>query len=567
MLLTLLVMSCPVYSAEKIISDTASVPGKVVLSGNAEGHADGEFVAVHAFKKDRFLVPGTEKFDKAAAYAALASASDKRSVLMYHNQTSVQNGGFRFTVKISGRTPDEMVSGVYTAVFQTGDEAMEADFLYIDSAEQAAAFDKLTALKQIEKEARFSSLVTVLEENPYTLGFYCDLFNEVSKHAVYQLFYDYLESVHYDVSDAIHTTKVFKKLIVTEALNEGKIDSIRSYEQELLIAEGDMAAWYQKSPVDKTFKAAVTDRLKHKGFTGLAAYDAAFKEAMILEYVVKADGLGTVKNIVAAFAEDIAVGFNPSAYEDSAYRSIMGQSYRSYADMVSALQAAKGGSTGSGGTGKTGGSSGISLGGKGSVVVSGGSGTAPGEISDAAKGGFVDLAAVPWAAEAILYLSEHGIVAGKSAAEFYPNDYITREEFVKILVKALEFPDGAGALPFLDVAAGTWYYDCIRTAYANEIVRGITAESFGVRLPVTRQDMSVMLYKALLKKGLTIKGSAADSAFTDAAVIAEYAREAVEGLQAAGIVNGLGDGRFNPAGLTTRAEAAKVIYGVLSLLY
>ena len=158
-------------------------------------------------------------------------------------------------------------------------------------------------------------------------------------------------------------------------------------------------------------------------------------------------------------------------------------------------------------------------------------------------------------------------MAGKSATEFYPNDCITREEFVKILVKALNFSGKEGALPFLDVAADAWYYDCICTAYSNKIVKGISGESFGVGLSVTRQDMSVMLYEALLKKGVEMKSGAVDTAFKDAAQIAEYAKEAVGGLQAAGIVNGLGDGRFNPTGFTTRAEAAKVIYGVLSLLY
>lgn len=572
LLLILVVMSCPVYGAEGITSDTASVPGKVVLSGTMEGHEDGEFVVVHAFKKDRFLVPGTEKFDKAAAYNALALAADKRSVLAYHDQTSLKNGKFKFTIKISGNTPDETVSGVYTAVLQVGNEALESDFLYIDSGEQTAAFSKLDALKQIGEETRFSSLVTILDQNPYTLGFYCDLLNNVSKSAVYQLFYDYLEGVQYNVSDKVNTTKAFRKLIVIEAFNEGKIDSVSSYEQELLIAEGEMAAWYQKSLVDKTFKRAVTDRLKNKNFATLASYDAAFKEAMILEYVIKADGLGTVKNIVAAFAQDIAAGFTPSAYGDSAYRSIMGQSYGSYADMVFALQGAEtGSSTGNNGnssnTGRPGGSSGISLGGSTSVVVPGGSNLAPEDITGATGVGFTDLDTVPWAEEAILYLAEHGIVAGKSATEFNPNDFITREEFVKILVRALEFPAGEGTLPFFDVAAGTWYYDCICTAYINEIVKGITTATFGVGLPVTRQDMSVMLYEALLKKGIEVKAGAADAAFKDAALIADYAKEAVGGLQATGIVNGIEDGHFNPTGFTTRAEAAKVIYGVLSLLY
>ena len=43
-------------------------------------------------------------------------------------------------------------------------------------------------------------------------------------------------------------------------------------------------------------------------------------------------------------------------------------------------------------------------------------------------------------------------------------------------------------------------------------------------------------------------------------MFADYAAEAVSALAGAGIVNGLPDGRFNPLGSLTRAEAAKVIY-------
>lgn len=568
LLLILVTLSCTVYGAD-VTSDTESVPGKVVLSGTADGHADGEFVAVHAFKKENYLVSGTEQFDKTAAYNALAETADKRSVLAYHDQMALSGGKFKFTIKISGTTPDEIVSGVYTALITVGGVALdETDFLYIDSDEQKEAFLKLAALKQEGTETRYSSLVKLLEENPYTLGFYCELLKSVSESEVYKLFYNYLEGVNYDVSDNVTATQNFRKLIVIEALNEGKIDSIGSYEQELLIADGEMADWYGKSFVNESLKKAVTDRLKNKKFSGLAAYDAAFKEALILEYNVKADGLDTVKSIVSSFAEDIADGFKPTAYSDAAYRSIMGKRYESYDKMVSALSSYSSGGLGSSGSSGGGGGGGISSG-KGASVVS--SGSVSNGLSDIASkessGGFADLGTVSWAEEAITYLAEHGVVAGKTATEFYPNDSITREEFVKILVKALGFMNGEGTLPFNDVAEDAWYYDCIRTAYHNEIVKGITSDTFGVSRPVTRQDMSVMLYEALRKKGIELKAEDEAAAFNDEALIADYAKEAVKGLQAAGVINGLEDGCFNPAGYTTRAEAAKVIYGVLSLLY
>ena len=48
--------------------------------------------------------------------------------------------------------------------------------------------------------------------------------------------------------------------------------------------------------------------------------------------------------------------------------------------------------------------------------------------------------------------------------------------------------------------------------------------------------------------------------FTDADSIAEYAAEAVDTLQQAGIINGMEDGSFAPAATATRAQAAKILY-------
>ena len=54
--------------------------------------------------------------------------------------------------------------------------------------------------------------------------------------------------------------------------------------------------------------------------------------------------------------------------------------------------------------------------------------------------------------------------------------------------------------------------------------------------------------------------------FTDESEISDYAKEAVSYLASAGIINGMGDGTFAPAGTVTRAQAAKVVYGLLNLV-
>ena len=53
--------------------------------------------------------------------------------------------------------------------------------------------------------------------------------------------------------------------------------------------------------------------------------------------------------------------------------------------------------------------------------------------------------------------------------------------------------------------------------------------------------------------------------FPDEESIADYAKIAVYGMKATGIVSGMGDGTFAPKAYCTRAQAARIIYGLMKL--
>jgi hypothetical protein len=76
--------------------------------------------------------------------------------------------------------------------------------------------------------------------------------------------------------------------------------------------------------------------------------------------------------------------------------------------------------------------------------------------------------------------------------------------------------------------------------------------------------MSVMCVRLAQAIGLELNAEKAYDEFTDSANIADYAKDSVEALCKSGIVNGMGDGRFEPIGQATRAQAAKVIYEMIS---
>ncbi len=175
---------------------------------------------------------------------------------------------------------------------------------------------------------------------------------------------------------------------------------------------------------------------------------------------------------------------------------------------------------------------------------------------------FDDLGSVEWAKTAINELAKKGVVNGVADRTFAPNDVLTREQFVKILVGALDIK-ATGNVPFTDVVASEWYANFVAIAYNSGIVNGTSETEFGVGDSLTREQLCTMVYRAIKASGVELKMVNGAANFVDSAEISDWAKEAVDYLYKAGVVNGVGGNAFDPQGTTTRAMGAKVIYGVL----
>ncbi len=174
---------------------------------------------------------------------------------------------------------------------------------------------------------------------------------------------------------------------------------------------------------------------------------------------------------------------------------------------------------------------------------------------------FADVSEEHWAYTDIYYLRERNIINGIDDATFNPNGYITREQFAKILCAALNIETTLANAEFTDVDKNAWYAPYISAVFNQGIVNGVNANNFGVGANITRQDLCTMIYRAIDNE----KVSYTALGFTDDGNISEYARDAVATLKGLEIVNGYNDGSFNPKGLCTRAEAAKIICKLLAM--
>lgn len=218
-----------------------------------------------------------------------------------------------------------------------------------------------------------------------------------------------------------------------------------------------------------------------------------------------------------------------------------------------------GGSGGGGGFGGSGGGSGSSS----SIQVSTSTVTQTKQdnsVDDSLP--FVDIKNVQWAVESITYLADKGVISGKSKLMFDPNSYVTREEFLKMVVLALDITsDSAERCSFEDVLKTDWFEDYVTTGVNAGVINGINGSFFGSGMNITREDAACILYRAAKLAGKSLSGTA--KAFPDGASISEYAREAADRLSAAGIFGGNDEGKFMPKSNTTRAEAAKLIYSAI----
>ena len=182
---------------------------------------------------------------------------------------------------------------------------------------------------------------------------------------------------------------------------------------------------------------------------------------------------------------------------------------------------------------------------------------------------FTDVAEDAWYHDYVYDLVYRGVVNGMTATTYEPEGKLTRAQFVKLLACSLADAETLktyeGRHPFKD-SEGHWAEAYIAWAKDKGIVEGVSATEFDPEAPITREQMATIFGRYALKQGIELpKSDNAAGSFPDADKISEYAREFVELMRIAGILNGYEDGTFRPQGNATRAEAAKLFSLFLSI--
>ncbi|NQX67295.1 Ig-like domain-containing protein [Paenibacillus alba] len=175
---------------------------------------------------------------------------------------------------------------------------------------------------------------------------------------------------------------------------------------------------------------------------------------------------------------------------------------------------------------------------------------------------FTDVPSTHWASAVIMELAAKQIVNGTSATTFEPERSVTRAEFTALLVRALKLTDQS-ATTFADVKFSDWYADAVAIAVKAGIVQGKSATVFDANALVTREEMVTLLVRAYeYKNGKVV--SQAVHAFADEAQVSSWAAEFIQKAAALNLIQGRAADRFEPQSISTRAEAAQILFNLLT---
>ena len=187
-------------------------------------------------------------------------------------------------------------------------------------------------------------------------------------------------------------------------------------------------------------------------------------------------------------------------------------------------------------------------------------------IAPGAAQGFSDTRG-HWARPQIDHLQSRELLSGYPDGTFRPDAYVTREEFVTLVIKALNKESEARQLEkgqgFFKDTGQRWSRGFIDLAFELNITSGDGTGNFHPQRAVTRQEAVTLLVNAL-HRGDELPDYN-ELLFLDSSNIAEWARASVAYASRHGIIKGFPDLTFRPQQPVTRAQVAVMLEQFLEL--
>ena len=513
-------------------------------------------------KNARVIISGkTEK--SGDTVTVIVKNKESKNIFLLDETVSGKDKNFAFDLKMPDSMKGVIAEGVFAVTIASNDVVITGDKYEFEFAGSAARSKIVEAVKnnpesirqiiendengivlktigiakddfeKLSSDAQKDGVISFFKDNAdienLTEETFCSGFNA----AVYAMYIKYgsaafaLDKLNYSydgktfsqISDVNMKNYIVNSINSKSYRNEGEIESDYKFYYGVYVLNNAKAT--DISDVLESHKSAlkIADTDEYKSFASLDGESLTKAERALAQYIEKS-AITTVEKIKSALS---------SAYASATYEEPSAPS--------------KGGSSSKGG--------GSSVSFNTNIPE-----TKPDGDLPQTERKFSDLNSVSWAEDAIEKLADLKIVSGDGDGRFLPDNSVKREEFIKMLVLALDIYDENAECGFDDVNSGDWHYKYIASALQSGIVRGISQSSFGTGEYLKREDVAVMLDRCVNLKN----ENDSKFAFDDDGEISEYAKTAVYKLYANGIINGVSEKTFAPKESCTRAMAAKLIY-------
>lgn len=179
-----------------------------------------------------------------------------------------------------------------------------------------------------------------------------------------------------------------------------------------------------------------------------------------------------------------------------------------------------------------------------------------------AASGFSDVKG-HWAEKDIEELVNRDIVNGHPNGQFKPDDSVTRAEFVVMISKAFPTSNTTNT-SYKDVKKDSWYYDAVGMTVDKGIAVGYPDGTFKPSAKITRQEIAVMLDRALQLQGEYTNTT--ENTFKDSGKVGDFAKVSVERMLSYKLIFGKTKDLFKPRDTATRAESVAMLHRMIVLL-
>ena len=165
-----------------------------------------------------------------------------------------------------------------------------------------------------------------------------------------------------------------------------------------------------------------------------------------------------------------------------------------------------------------------------------------------------------WEKEVLDKLNHNAYLIGYPDGTVQPDGNITRGEvsaiYFRLLTEEARKDYWKTDNKYTDVSKEAWYNNEVSTLSNLGVIKGYPAGDFKPDGDITRAEFASMTARFLADKVKATNGKLND-------IEGHWAKEDINRLVAEGIIEGYGDGSFKPEQNITRAEAARIVNGIL----